>query len=450
MNILRKKISRIFSGFIAAAAVFTATAAVCNAEGTLLSDPSYELLFIQEKHALGTVVQSVCVTEYYIYTIENTSDDPAVPDIVSAYYRKNIDEYGNEVQQYSIAKYSEDTHWEHGNGMTYNPNTDEIYVALYTNSVPENRGCVFVMDPHTLELKRSIKITDSFNILSIAYDEAGDQYYIKANAEGSYSNLILNSNFEIISDLGPEDPTPGYNFQAFCKEGDYLLHSPLTFNLTPSNYINAYSLSNRATTDIIELNFGLDDYAYHCIEPEQIIRFDDDSFLLAVNGSYEDGSGTIYYYRIKFPNFVFTKSLFGDSADTMSRTTDTLSRMAKTNQIIKDADAEASGSSVNAYASDAAGGSMQDFILGREPDMLSGGKAGVPVGALLIYFAVAFLLVFYIYSIRLRRARAKRDKRIRRMRKKIASKQLHQELRVMEELHNLNRLLDENDSNKGL
>ena len=48
---------------------------------------------IQEQ---GGVVQSVCATEDYIITIENTADDAQSFDTVSAYYRNGVDEQGNQ------------------------------------------------------------------------------------------------------------------------------------------------------------------------------------------------------------------------------------------------------------------------------------------------------------------------------------------------------------------
>ena len=132
----------------------------------------WEQVFQDDLH--GGVVQSVCVTENYIITIENMADNAEVRDIVSAYYRKDTDEAGNPVTPYTLAKRVEEREWEHGNGMTYNPKTHEIYVALYTNTLPENRGCLYVMDPETLGYKRTVKVAEDYNILSIDYIEASD------------------------------------------------------------------------------------------------------------------------------------------------------------------------------------------------------------------------------------------------------------------------------------
>ena len=49
----------------------------------------WEQVFQDDLH--GGVVQSVCVTENYIITIENMADNAEVRDIVSAYYRKDTD-----------------------------------------------------------------------------------------------------------------------------------------------------------------------------------------------------------------------------------------------------------------------------------------------------------------------------------------------------------------------
>ena len=105
---------------------------------------SWELVHEEELH--GGVIQSMCVTDNYIICIENMADNAETFDIVSAYYRYDKDADGNPVEQYSLANRVQEREWEHGNGMTYNRRTNEIYVSLYTNTIEENRGCLYVMD----------------------------------------------------------------------------------------------------------------------------------------------------------------------------------------------------------------------------------------------------------------------------------------------------------------
>ncbi len=58
------------------------------------------------------------------------------------------------------------------------------------------------MDPDTLQFKRQIKISDDYNILGIGYQEEQDRYIIQTNIEGGYSFKILDSDFQIVEDLG--------------------------------------------------------------------------------------------------------------------------------------------------------------------------------------------------------------------------------------------------------
>ena len=300
----RGKLHRAITAFMVFLLCFTFEAAIMpskvKAEDNLLGDASWQFLFAAPMATVSGVVQSICVTDYYIITIENVADSADTMDVVSAYYRWSSDEYGNPVQQYSLAKRVQSEEWEHGNSMCYNPNTDEIYVALYTNTIPENRGSLYVMDPHTLTKKRAIKLTSNFNFLALTYDEVNNIYYAQTNADNGYSILVFDSNFSIIANYGPEDSSPGYNFQDFCLSGDYLLEFPLTFGMDIGEYMMAYSVSSRSVVDTIQLNFGYDSSTK--IEPESIKVLDENGFIVAVNVAFPDGFSQCEFYRAEFPN----------------------------------------------------------------------------------------------------------------------------------------------------
>ncbi len=221
-------------------------------------------------------------------------------DAVCAYYRNDKDEYGNPVQRFSLAKEVYDQDWEHGNSMTYNPVKDYIYVALYTSLNPELRGCIYVMDPHTLSLLGTIKISDSYNILSIAYDRVNDRYYAQADETGGFRIIVLDADFQIIEDFGPTDPAPGYNFQPFCLYGDYLIQAPLTQEWNIGEYLMAYSIPSRMYADCVR--YLPPDEGAEKTETESIARLDENSFLTVVNQTYSDGTGHASIYRMTFPN----------------------------------------------------------------------------------------------------------------------------------------------------
>ncbi|MDD3278285.1 MAG: hypothetical protein PHG16_05295 [Lachnospiraceae bacterium] len=257
------------------------------------------------------VLQSVCATDNYIICIENTSDFSNDPDTVSAYYKNKTDAAGNPVEQFSLAKRTADTDWEHGNGMAYNPNTHEIYVALYSNKTDETRGCLYVMNPDTLELVRTIKISDDYNILGIDYKSDTDQYVIQTNAEGGYSFKILDSNFQIVDDLGQYAGTAkGDNFQDLIISGDYIINFPLTLSYGIGNYLNVYSMSQRVLMQDLPLALTADGPAKE--EPEGLCEINPGEFVLADNLEYADGRRIFRLYRTTVP-YYFTVQVTGEN-----------------------------------------------------------------------------------------------------------------------------------------
>ena len=79
-------------------------------------------------------LQSMCATDQYIVCLVNASKKGTDPDTLIAFYRNTTDIDGNPVEQYSYAFSVTETDYEHGNGMTYNPSTQEIAIAgLFTN-----------------------------------------------------------------------------------------------------------------------------------------------------------------------------------------------------------------------------------------------------------------------------------------------------------------------------
>ena len=278
-------------------------------------DLNWELLY--EDQAAGDV-QSICATEDYIITIDNVSDSPADSDIVSAYYKNDVDENGNPVERYSLAKRVADTCWEHGNGMTYNPNTHEIYVALYTNTIPENRGCVYVMDPDTLAYKRTIKVSDDYNLLGIGYMEDTNQYMIQTNAEGGYSFKILDENFQLVEELGEYGESgKGYNFQDLEVSGDYILNFPLTLNIGIGDYLHVYSISRRALVAAPKIDFRLENVVMD--EPESLCETEPGVFLAAVNVEGADGVKRARFYQIEVPYNLYVNVTYNDKKMTRQR-----------------------------------------------------------------------------------------------------------------------------------
>lgn len=309
-----KMIIRLF-GFLC---VFMLAGSVSHAEVT--GDEAFQALnweLVYDDQVSG-VVQSICATEDYIITIENISDSPLESDVVSAYYKNNVDENGNPVQQYALAKRAADTCWEHGNGMAYNPHTHEIYVALYTNSIPENRGCLYVMDPDTLAYKRTIKVSDDYNLLGIDYKEDTNQYVIQTNVEGGYSFKILDENFQVVEDLGEYAAAGmGNNFQDLAVEGDYILNFPLTLGMGIGDYLHVYSISRRALVTAPQIDFKFENVTGD--EPESLCEIEPGVYLSAINVVEADGARKIRFYKIELPYYLYVNVTDGEGETTTQR-----------------------------------------------------------------------------------------------------------------------------------
>lgn len=298
--------AKLLMGIIALASFLMISGMECKAEITgddAFSDLTWEQVFEEDVIGSEGVVQSICATEDYIICIENTSDLLDTPDTVSAYYKNNVDKDGNPVEQYSLAHRVQDKNWEHGNGMAYNPNTGEIYVALYTSMNTENRGCLYIMDPETLQFKGKIKISDDYNLLGIDYMKDSDQYLIQTNVEGGYSFKILNAQFQVVDDLGQYAGTSkGDNFQDLVVSGDYILNFPLTLGLGVGDYLNVYSISRRTMVTMPQIDFQFNDIAKD--EPESLCEIEPGVFLSAVNVENSIGERKLRFYRTEVPYYM--------------------------------------------------------------------------------------------------------------------------------------------------
>lgn len=294
-----------FSGIVAGALLLGCIVSPLRAGAHLASDNVFEnavweKIIEEDVENPKGIVQSVCATEHYIITLENYADDSDEPDVVKAYYRNDVDENGNPVEPYTLAKRVADTDYEHANGMAYNPNTGEIAVALYTRKDPENRGCVFLMDAQTLEYKGKVQISTDYNILGIGYDNENDRYIIQTDWEGGYSFKILDSSFQVIEDLGEyADTAKGDNFQDLCVSGDYIINLPLTLNLGIGDFIYMYSISRREMVSDAPLDFHFENVVFD--EPESICELEPGVFVVAVCVIYEDGRKTNCFYRTSVP-----------------------------------------------------------------------------------------------------------------------------------------------------
>ena len=158
----------------------------------------------------------MCATDQYIVCLVNASKKGTDPDTLIAFYRNTTDIDGNPVEQYSYAFSVTETDYEHGNGMTYNPNTQEIAIAgLFTND-PSDAGAIFIVDANTLHFKRKVQVGNgSINFFGIDYLPEKDQYVLMANRIADYAFYFTDSNFQIVDKLNLHLSYSRSSFQDF-------------------------------------------------------------------------------------------------------------------------------------------------------------------------------------------------------------------------------------------
>ena len=295
---------RFFLALFLGIFLFLTHPAVCRADFAStapFAGVSWEL--VGEYPLLGStgVVQSVCATEDYIICIENYNDQTTEPDVVSAYYKNTTDAGGNPVTQYSLVRQVQNADYAHANGMAYNPVTHEILVSGYSSPDASNFGCIFRLDPDTLEQKERVPVSDSYNILGIDYLPSTGGYLIQADTNGGYRFALLDASLQLVDDWGPY-PFDFYmeNFQDLCVSGDLFFIFPLTMHLGIGNFIQTYSISQKAllANDAVNFSFS-DDIASN--EPEGLCETNPGEFIAIVNVQKTDGSRFLRLYRTRVP-----------------------------------------------------------------------------------------------------------------------------------------------------
>ena len=299
-----RKSGRFFLALFLGIFLFLTHPMLCQAgfaSAAPFADASWEM--VAEYPLLGStgVVQSVCATEDYIICIENYNDLTTDPDVVSAYYKNDTDKDGNPVTQYSLALQVQDADYAHANGMAYNPVTHEILVSGYSSPDASNFGCIFRLDPDTLEQKERVQISDSYNILGIGYLPSTGGYLIQTDTNGGYSFKILDASFQVVDDWGTY-PFDFYmeNFQDLCVSGDLFFIFPLTMHLGIGNFLQTYSISQKTLLSDDAVDFGFSDDIVSN-EPEGLCETNPGEFIAIVNLQKSDGTRLLRLYRTRVP-----------------------------------------------------------------------------------------------------------------------------------------------------
>ena len=299
-----RKSGRVFLALFLGIFLFLTHPMLCQAgfaSNTPFAGVSWEM--VAEYPLLGStgVVQSVCATEDYIICIENYNDLTTDPDVVSAYYKNDTDKDGNPVTQYSLALQVQDADYAHANGMAYNPVTHEILVSGYSSPDASNFGCIFRLDPDTLEQKERVQISDSYNILGIDYLPSTGGYLIQTDTNGGYSFKILDASFQVVDDWGTY-PFDFYmeNFQDLCVSGDLFFIFPVTIHLGIGNFLQTYSISQKTLLSDDAVDFGFSDDIVSN-EPEGLCETNPGEFIAIVNLRKSDGTRLLRLYRTRVP-----------------------------------------------------------------------------------------------------------------------------------------------------
>lgn len=230
------KLHRRVSAFVLSLILLTAAAAPIRAEADIydVSDLIYadwEALGELEIESARGWPQSICVTDKYIVCLINGAAAEAIPDTLAAF---NKDDY-------SFAFEVTERDYEHGNGMTYNPRTHEIYIMPGPCLDKANAGDFYVVDADTLQYKRTFKSPSGQNFGGIEYLEDTDQYVV-SGGDGSKFRL-MDSEFNILKEIAPRTRPKGTTYQDFCVTGDYIISPCYDGSTKVDNYFVVYSLS---------------------------------------------------------------------------------------------------------------------------------------------------------------------------------------------------------------
>lgn len=204
-------------------------------EADVFADAQWNFLTKWTMDSKKGVVQSMCETEQYIVCYQDVGVK-GKPDIITVFDRYS----------YELLFEIKDMDYEHGNGMTYNPNTNQIYIAPYTTKTAENSGCIFVLDADTLAYKYKIRVSDgSWEASAIEYVEGRNQYIIQTNIDGDFAFHVYDADFNWVEYLFPGDRSLDNRFQDFCVSGDYIISLPYMGKNKHDSRLQLYSISNR-------------------------------------------------------------------------------------------------------------------------------------------------------------------------------------------------------------
>lgn len=237
--------------------------------------------------------------------------------------------------------------------------------------------------------------------------------------DGGYSFKILDSQFQIIEDLGEyEGSSKGNNFQDLCVSGDYIINFPLTLGLGIGDFLNVYSISRRALVSCPQLDFGLD--AGTVDEPESICELEPGVFAAVVNVYNGDGSRRFSVYKTMVP-YNFPAKPAEEKSRKKRKRPEMPGKRKKQNQR-KELRRQPRGT--RRKTSRKRSRLLRERIKSLMKTTYS--MKNIMKTALLIFFALDIVLVLYLWVLAIRRKRKRKLEKARRERQRI-----RQEIRAM-------------------
>ena len=205
--------------------------ALYDISGNLLNDSSLFMLrdsayLNQLLSETGGVMQGACTDGEYIYYV---------------YYSTNtIKKYNIKTGEVTSNTYTSGL-YGHANDMTYNPNTNRIYLT-----VMDDGGHIAVINPSTLEQVEQFVLYGEGGAVQpchgIAYDRIHNRYVV-ANAtttEGTYGQRysVFDGTFNYVKTIVMPNPET-YTIQGIETDG-FFIYRALWDDDNDTNYINVY------------------------------------------------------------------------------------------------------------------------------------------------------------------------------------------------------------------
>lgn len=186
----------------------------------------------------------------------------------------------------TVVKRVSSANYGHANDLTYNLNTDKIYVSSTgqtSGSTYERK--VLVLNASTLGIETGIAFTNL--VSAISYDAINNVYYTVESVNDTRKVFKYDANFNLLENIGDAfliDPARQVGQCSVCYNGRF-------YYVTVSNYRNHTVWINTFGSDA--KIWQIDNFAYY--EPEIIVEYSGSLYLFSIKSNtyiYVDRIGT--------------------------------------------------------------------------------------------------------------------------------------------------------------